>query len=315
MVVVFAGTSEFAVPSLRALAAGPHRVAAVWTRPDRPAGRGRRMAASPVKSAALELGLALEQPAGLRGADARARLAAYRPDVVAVAAYGLLLPPDVLALPAAGCINVHASLLPRWRGAAPVQRALLAGDTETGVSIMQMDAGLDTGPVLLARSLPIAPGDNAGALTTRLARLGAQALGEALEGIERDALAPRPQDDAAATLAPRVRKEEAVIDWRQDAPRLERMVRAFDPWPVACTFAGGDRLRVLGAEALPGGRPPPDAPPPGTVLAAGADGGIEVQTGGGRLRLLRLQRPGGRAMGAREFLNGRLLAPGQRLGA
>lgn len=314
MVVVFAGTAEFAVPSLRALAAGPHRVAAVWTRPDRPAGRGRRMAASPVKSAALELGLALEQPAGLRGADARARLAAYRPDVVAVAAYGLLLPPDVLALPAAGCINVHASLLPRWRGAAPVQRALLAGDAETGVSIMQMDEGLDTGAVLLARSLPIAPGDTAGALTARLARLGAQALGEALAGLERGALAPRPQDDAAATLAPRVRKEEAVIDWREDARRLERMVRAFDPWPVACTFADGVRLRVLGAEALPGGRPPRSAPPPGTVLAAGA-GGIEVQAGAGRLRLLRLQRPGGRAMSAREFLNGRLLAPGQRLGA
>ena len=311
MVVVFAGAAEFAVPSLEALAAGPHRVAAVYTRPDRPAGRGRRAAASPVKAAAEALGLAIEQPEDLRGEAARERLTGYRPELVVVAAFGLILPPDVLAAPAAGCLNVHASLLPRWRGAAPVQHALLAGDAETGVAVMRMDEGIDTGDVLLSRTCRIRPEDTGGTLTRRLARLGAAALEEAMAGLERGRLDARPQDDSAATFAPRIRKGDALVDWSRGARYLERMVRAFDPWPVAFTLAGGEPLRLLRAEAAADAGPP--FPAPGTVTAADR-GGIEVQTGAGRLRVLRLQRPGKRPMSAADFLNGRGLLPGQRLG-
>ena len=321
MIVVFAGTPEFAVPSLRALAAGPHRIAAVYTRPDRPTGRGRRLAGSAVKAAAAELGLPVEQPESLRARAARERLAGYRPDLVVTAAYGLILPPEVLGIPAAGCVNVHASLLPRWRGAAPVQHALLAGDPETGATIMQMDAGVDTGGVLLARACPVRPGDTTRSLTGRLARIGAEALGEAMAGIAAGRLAPRPQDPAAATPAPRIRKADAHMDWSRGARDLERMVRAFDPWPVAFTFVGGEPLRILQAEAETetdadpetAPRRNPHLPPPGTVVRADA-GGIEVQTGAGRLRVLRVQRAGKRPMSARELLNGRSIAPGQRLG-
>ena len=310
MILVFAGTPDFAVPSLRALAAGPHRVAAVYTRADRPAGRGRRPVASPVKAAAAELGLPVEQPESFRTAPAIESLAAYGPDLVVVAAYGLILPPDVLAIPSAGCINVHASLLPRWRGAAPVQHAILAGDSETGATVMQMDEGIDTGEILLARSCPIRPNDDAGSLTGRVARLGAAILGESIAGIFEGRLVPRPQEESAATLAPRIRKTDALIDWTRDARDLERMVRAFDPWPVAFTFVAEEPLRILRAEVVPGTDPCP--PAPGTVVRAGA-GGIDVQAGAGRLRLLRVQRPGRKPMPAREFLNGRALAPGQRL--
>ena len=315
MVVVFAGTPEFAVPSLGMLATGPFRVAAVYTRPDRPAGRGRRTVESPVKAAAAELGLPVEQPESLRARAARVRLAGHRPDLIVTAAYGLILPPEVLAIPRAGCINVHASLLPRWRGAAPVQHALLAGDAETGATIMQMDEGVDTGAILLARTCPVRPDETAGSLTRRLARIGAEALGDAMAGIADGRLAPRPQDESAATLAPRIRKADALVDWSRDARDLERMVRAFDPWPVAFTFAGEEPLRILRAEALAdadAGPHPPAAP--GTVLRADA-GEIEIQAGRGRLRVLRLQRAGKRPMDAREFLNGRSLAPGQRLGS
>ena len=315
MVIIFAGTPEFALPSLRVLADGPHRIAAVYTRADRPAGRGRRMAASPVKSAALDLGLPVEQPESLRDPAARRRLADHRPDLVVTAAYGLILPPDVLAIPPAGCINVHASLLPRWRGAAPVQHAILAGDVETGATIMQMDAGIDTGGILLARACPIRPHDTAGSLTDRVARVGAEALAEAVSDLAAGRIVPRRQDESAATLAPRIRKADALLDWSCGARDLERRVRAFDPWPTASTLAGGERLRILRAEALTDAdaEPRPSAPGPGTVVRAGASG-IEVQTGCGRLRLLRLQRPGKQPMNAREFLNGRRLDPGQRLG-
>ena len=314
MVVVFAGTPEFAVPSLRVLAAGPHRIAAVYTRPDRPAGRGRRMAHGAVKAAAIELGLPVEQPESLHTPAARERLAGHRPDLVVTAAYGLILPPEVLGIPAAGCINVHASLLPRWRGAAPVQHALLAGDAETGATIMQMDAGVDTGGILLARACPVRPVDTARSLTGRLARIGAEALGEAMAGIAAGRLAPRPQDPSAATPAPRIRKADALMDWSRDARDLERMVRAFDPWPAAFTFAGEEPLRILRAEADPDADPDPHPPAPGTVVRTSPEG-IEVQAGAGRLRVLRVQRAGRRPMDAREFLNGRSLAPGQRLGS
>ena len=316
MVVVFAGTPEFAVPSLRMLAGGPHRIAAVYTRADRPAGRGRRMAASPVKAAALELGLPVEQPESLRALTARDRLAAHRPEIVVTAAYGLILPPEVLAIPPSGCINVHASLLPRWRGAAPVQHALLAGDSETGATIMRMDEGIDTGEILLARACPIRPDDTAGSLTDRLARIGAEALGEAMAGLATGRITPRPQDESAATVAPRIRKADALLDWSGDARDLERRVRAFDPWPAAFTFVGEEPLRILRAEVA--AEPDsdldhPDPPPPGTVVRAGT-AGIEIQAGTGRLRVLRLQRPGKRPMDTREFLNGRSLEPGNRLG-
>ena len=311
MVIVFAGTPEFAVPSLRMLAAGPHRVAAVCTRPDRPAGRGRRMSQSAVKAAATELGLPVEQPENLRDPRAGGRLAAYRPDLVVVAAYGLILPPRILAMPPAGCINVHASLLPRWRGAAPVQHALLAGDDETGATIMRMDAGIDTGDIVLARRCPITPHDTAGTLTERLAHLGADALRDAIAGLADGRLVPRPQDESSATPAPRLGKSDARMDWSRDARHLERMVRAFDPWPIAFTFAGTEPLRILAAEAL--AAPAPARHLPGTVIRCDAQG-IEVQTGAGRLRVLRLQRPGKRPMNAREFLNGHRLAPGERLG-
>ncbi len=268
------------------------------------------MAGSAVKSAAAELGLPVEQPESLRTPAARERLAGHRPDLLVTAAYGLIVPPDVLAVPAAGCINVHASLLPRWRGAAPVQHALLAGDVETGATVMQMDAGVDTGGILLARACPVRPDDTAGSLTRRLARIGAQALGEAMIGIAAGRIAPRPQDESAATLAPRIRKADALMDWSRDARDLERMVRALDPWPMAFTFAGEERLRILRAEALADADLRP--PAPGTVLRAAAQG-IEIQAGAGRLRVLRLQRPGKRSMDAGEFLNGRSLSPGQRL--
>lgn len=320
MVVVFAGTPEFAVPALQALAAGPHRIAAVYTRPDRPAGRGRRLAGSAVKAAATGLGLPVEQPESLRPRAVRERLAGYLPDLIVTAAYGLILPPEVLDLPPAGCINVHASLLPRWRGAAPVQHALLAGDAETGTTIMQMDAGVDTGGILLARACPVRPDDTARSLTGRLARIGAEALGEAMAGIAAGRLAPRPQDPAAATPAPRIRKADALMDWSRGARELERRVRAFDPWPVAFTFAGEEPLRILRAEADADPHPHspstplPPPPAPGTVVRISAGRGIEVQTGAGRLRVLRVQRAGKRPMDAHALLNGRNIAPGQRLG-
>ena len=274
------------------------------------------MAASPVKTMALELGLPVEQPESLRAPAARDRLAAHRPEIVVTAAYGLILPPEVLAIPPFGCINVHASLLPRWRGAAPVQHALLAGDSETGATIMRMDEGIDTGDILLARACPIRRDDTARSLTDRLARIGAEALGEAMAGLATGHITPRPQDDSAATLAPRIRKTDALLDWSGDAQGLERRVRAFDPWPAAFTFLGEEPLRILRAEAVaePDSHPDhPEPPPPGTVVRTGMTG-IEVQAGTGRLRVLRLQRPGKQPMDAREFLNGRRLDPGNRLG-
>ena len=269
------------------------------------------MSDSAVKAAAIELGLPVEQPRNLRDPRARGRLAAHRPDLIVVAAYGLILPPSILALPPAGCINVHASLLPRWRGAAPVQHALLAGDVETGATIMRMDAGIDTGDIVLARSCPIMADDTAGTLTDRLARIGAEALRDALAGLTDGRLVPRPQDETSATLAPRIVKADARLDWSRDARHLERMVRAFDPWPMAFTFTGEQPLRILAAEAVAAEAPGRQLP--GTVLCCDARG-IEVQAGAGRLRVLRLQRPGRRPMTAREFLNGHRLAPGERLG-
>lgn len=294
--IAFAGTPEFAVPSLRAIVATGARVPLVLTQPDRPAGRGRRLTPSPIKNLALELELPVAQPATLR--DSQALLREPRPDLMVVIAYGLLLPRALLEWPRRGCINLHASLLPRWRGAAPIQRAVLAGDADTGISVMQMDTGLDTGPVHLTRATPIGARETAGQLHDRLATLAADALCAALPGVLAGTSQPRPQDPAVASVAPKILKAEAALDWTEPAAALERRVRAFNPWPVAETrFHGGARLRVFEAEVLNGA---PGALP-GTIVAAGR-AGIDVATGDGVLRLTRVQPPSGRVMDAAAYL-------------
>jgi methionyl-tRNA formyltransferase len=289
---------------LKALVAERASVPLVLTQPDRPAGRGRRLTASPIKGLALELGLPLQQPETLRTS---AELPpGERPDLLVVVAYGLLLPRKWLDWPRLGCINLHASLLPRWRGAAPIQRAVLAGDAKTGISVMQMDSGLDTGPVHLTRATPIGAHETAGALHDRLADLAAQALLEALPAVLAGTSVPVPQQDALATLAPKISKDEARLDWSQPALELERRVRAFDPWPVAETrLNDGRRLRVFAAAAVAGTPPAPA----GTVVAAGR-AGIDVATGDGMLRLLRIQPPSGRVMDAEAYLAAHSLAGG-----
>ncbi|MFO7303915.1 MAG: methionyl-tRNA formyltransferase [Gammaproteobacteria bacterium] len=294
--IVFAGTPDFAVPTLEALLRSPHRVVAVYTQPDRPAGRGRHITPSPVKRVALQHGLPVEQPLTLKEPAAVERLASFGADLMVVVAYGLLLPQSVLDTPRLGCINVHASLLPRWRGAAPIQRAILAGDAETGVTIMQMDAGLDTGPMLLKRALPIGPRDTSATLHDRLAELGAQALVEALNTLP--SLTPQPQPEEGATYAQKVRKEEARIDWSLDAWAIDRQVRAFNPWPVAETTWQGQQLRVW--EAFPNDAVHDRAP--GTVVRCAPEG-IDVATGHGTLTLTRVQLAGRNAVSAAQFLN------------
>ena len=312
--VVYCGTPDFAVPALEALARlneiGGEKVelVAVYTQPDRPAGRGKKLTASPVKRAALERGLPVEQPLSLRDEAAQSPLAAYRPDLLVVAAYGLILPPAVLEMPRLGAVNIHASLLPRWRGAAPINRAIEAGDTETGITIMQMEAGLDTGPMWFKRVEPIHPDDTAATLHDRLAPLGADALIEALPAILRGEGAPEPQDDAQACYAAKLAKAEATIDWRESADLIERRVRAFNPWPVAQTTLEGQPLRLWGARTVEGR----EGTAPGEVIELTADGFV-VQTGDGGLELTRVQRAGGRPVAASDFARGRDLQ-GVRLG-
>jgi len=305
MRIVFAGTPEFAVPSLRA-AARKAEIVAVYTQPDRPAGRGRDLQASPVKLAALELGFPVLQPESLKSELSRDSLRALKPDLMVVVAYGLLLPQAVLDIPEHGCWNVHASLLPRWRGAAPIQRAIEAGDGETGVCLMQMEKGLDTGPVLLSQRTPIGPDETAGQLHDRLAKLGAQVLSDGL-GLLRAGMKPvaRPQPQEGATYARKLDKSEARLDWSQPAPVLARKVRAFHPWPVAEAALASERVRIHAAEAVDVAH---DAAP-GSVLQA-SRAGIDVACGEGALRITRLQREGGRALAAADYLNARPLAAG-----
>lgn len=307
MELVFAGTPAFAVPSLHAVVHAGHRVLAVYTQPDRPAGRGRKLMPTAVKAAALEQGLPIRQPAKLR--EETAFLRDLRPDALVVVAYGQLLTPETLDIPRYGCINVHASLLPRWRGAAPVARAIEAGDTETGVTIMQMAAGLDTGDILLQAKTPIAPDDTTQTLHDRLALLGAEALVQALAKLVQGELLPQPQDEMRATYARKLVKEEALLDWSRPASALALQVRAFNPWPVAHARLNDELLRIWDATAERG----TNRATRGEVIAAAATG-IVVQTGDGVLRLLRLQAEGGRALSAREFLNGHPLNIGARLG-
>jgi methionyl-tRNA formyltransferase len=305
----FAGTPQFALPALEALRAH-HQIVGVLTQPDRPGGRGRHLTASPVKRAALAARLPLAQPATLRSEAARRQLADWAPEVLVVVAYGLLLPPEVLALPRFGCLNIHASLLPRWRGAAPIQRALLAGDTESGVSIMQMDSGLDTGPVLLQRRLAIAAGATGGSLHDALAPLGAAALLEALAALAAGTQPPSvPQPAAGATYAPKIAKSEARIDWTKDAAHIERQVRAFNPWPVAETHLDGAQLRILEAKSLENGAKSHD---PGTIVGVSGESMI-VQCGSGRLAVTQVQRPGRKPVSAGDLSHSRALA-GRRLG-
>ncbi|MDQ7301027.1 methionyl-tRNA formyltransferase [Stenotrophomonas sp. Sm0581] len=274
---------------------------AVYTQPDRPAGRGRGLAPSPVKLEAVARGIPVYQPESLKGEAAQQQLRELQPDLMVVVAYGLILPKAVLAIPTHGCWNVHASLLPRWRGAAPIQRAIQAGDAKTGVCLMQMEAGLDTGPVLLHQELPIAATDTGGQLHDKLAELGAQVLSDGL-GLLRAGIKPiaRPQPEQGVTYAHKLDKAEARLDWAQDAGALARTVRAFNPWPIAEATLAGERVRIHGAVALEADH----GQAPGTVLAAGRDG-IDIACGQGALRLRVLQREGGKAITAADYLNAR----------
>ncbi len=310
--IVFAGTPEFSVPALQALHDAGHALVAVYTQPDRPAGRGRVLAASAVKRRALALGLTVEQPATLKTAETQAGLAAYAPDLMVVVAYGLILPQAVLDLPRLGCLNIHGSLLPRWRGAAPIQRAIRAGDERTGISIMQMDAGLDTGPELLRRELAIGPHESAGELHDRLAPLGAQAIVDAVREWAAGTLPAQPQPASGATYAAKIRKEEARIDWSDSAVAIDRQVRAFNPWPVAETRLGDEQVRVWEARPAQQAQSTADAVPPGTVVRA-VDGQLLVATGDGLLELVTLQFPGRKPLKARAVLNSRPLR-GERFG-
>ena len=310
MNLVFAGTPEFAVPALNALLDAGHTILAVYTQPDRPAGRGRKLGMSAVKEFASERGLRVHQPVTLKSESEAETLRALKPDALIVIAYGLILPKSILSIPRYGCINVHASLLPRWRGAAPIQRAIEAGDANTGVTIMQMDEGLDTGAMLALAEIPIGADDNAATLQDRLADLGGRLLVETLAQLIRGAIAPQAQDNARATYAAKLKKEEARLDWNAHAELLARRVRAFNPWPVAHTTLDGQTLRLWHAQAESGtlaGRPP------GTVLTADSDG-VRVQCATGVLRITRLQLEGGKVLEARAFLNGRQLPAGTRLG-
>jgi len=302
--IAFAGTPQFALPALRALLASRHHVVGVLTQPDRPAGRGRELRASPIKLLALEHGLPVAQPATLKTAEGRATLHGWSPDLMVVVAYGLILPAAVLMLPRMGCLNIHGSVLPRWRGAAPIQRAVLAGDAETGISIMQLDEGLDTGPVVLERRRPIGLHDTAGDLHDALSQLGAAALLEAIDGLITGELLPRAQAAEGVTHAAKIEKSEARIDWSAPAVQIDRRIRAFNPWPVAETRLTGEGLRLLRSEvADPQGR----EAAPGTVLGL-ADDGLRVACGEGVLAVSELQRAGKRPVSARDFANAVRLA-------
>jgi len=294
MRVIFAGTPQFAATALAALLK-EHQVVAVLTQPDRPAGRGMHLAASPVKQLALQHGIPVLQPATLRTEQAQQEIASLAADVMVVAAYGLILPQAVLQLPRFGCLNIHASLLPRWRGAAPIQRAILAGDAETGITIMQMDVGLDTGDMLLRNACAIAEADTAETLHDRLAVIGADSILEALRLAQEGRLAPVKQDDAAATYAAKLLKGEAQIDWKQDAQQLERAVRAYNPFPVCHASLNGVMIKIW--QATRAGQ----QGAPGAVLAVDKQG-ITVACGKDALRLEVLQRPGGKAQPVAQFL-------------
>ncbi|GBO86776.1 methionyl-tRNA formyltransferase [Marinobacter salsuginis] len=310
MRLVFAGTPDFAATALKALIAAGHTIVGVYSQPDRPAGRGRKLQPSPVKQVALDHEIPVFQPETLKTAEAQKQLADLKPDVMIIAAYGLILPKAVLDIPTHGCLNIHASLLPRWRGAAPIQRAIAAGDAETGITIMQMDEGLDTGAMLLKSLTAIDTSDTGGSLHDRLAELGGKAIIEALELLKKGELTGEPQNDDLACYASKLSKTEGHIDWATDATAIERLVRAFNPWPGTYTDLGDQRIRIHEARALVTDS---DAFP-GTVVHRDRDG-IDIACGNGTLRITRLQLPGSRAQSVNDLINGgkELLMPGQEL--
>lgn len=309
MRIVFAGTPEFAAQHLQALLDAGRQIVAVYTQPDRPAGRGQKLMPSPVKQLALQHGIAVYQPQTLRDPAAQAELAALRPDLMVVVAYGLILPQVVLDTPRLGCINSHASLLPRWRGAAPIQRAIEAGDASSGVTVMQMEAGLDTGPMLLKVTTTITAEDTGGSLHDRLATLGSQAVVEAVTKLAAGELRGEVQDDSLATYAHKLNKDEARLDWSRPAVELERLVRAFNPWPICHSTLNGEALKIHAAQLGEG------QGTPGSVLAADKSG-LTVACGEGALRLTRLQLPGGKPLSFADLYNSRReqFAPGLVLG-
>lgn len=296
--IIFAGTPDFAACHLAALLASHHQVVAVYTQPDRPAGRGKKLTASPVKQLAEQHQLPIQQPASLKSPEAQAVLRQYQADVMVVVAYGLILPQAVLDTPRLGCLNVHGSLLPRWRGAAPIQRAIWAGDSETGVTIMQMDKGLDTGAMLHKAALPITADDTSASLYNKLAEFGPEALLYTLDRLTQ--LTAQPQDDSLANYAQKLSKEEARIDWQLGAAQLERCVRAFNPWPVSFFEHQQQAIKVWAASCLPA----TSQARPGTIIAS-SKAGIDVTTGDGVLRISQLQLPGKKAMAAADVLNAR----------
>ncbi|WP_252092444.1 methionyl-tRNA formyltransferase [Pseudomonas sp. MWU13-3659] len=298
MRIVFAGTPEFAAEHLKALLDSPYEIVAVYTQPDRPAGRGQKLMPSAVKALAVAHDIPVYQPQTLRNAEAQAELAALKPDLMVVVAYGLILPQVVLDIPRLGCINSHASLLPRWRGAAPIQRAVEAGDAESGVTVMRMEAGLDTGPMLLKVVTPISADDTGGTLHDRLAAMGPGAVVQAIAGLADGSLQGEVQDDALATYAHKLNKDEARIDWNRPAVELERLIRAFNPWPVCHSTLDGESVKVLAANLSTG------KGTPGEILSASKDG-LVVACGDGALSLTRLQLPGGKALAFSDLFNSR----------
>ena len=310
MRLVFAGTPEFAATALNALLATHHLVVGVYSQPDRPAGRGRKLTPSPVKQVAVEAGIPVFQPESLKSPEAQEQLRSLNADVMIVAAYGLILPQTVLDLPRHGCLNIHASLLPRWRGAAPIQRAIAAGDRETGITIMQMDAGLDTGAMLLKAVTPIEDHDTGGSLHDRLAALGGDAIVKALEHLEKGELGGEIQDDTRACYASKLSKDEGHIDWTLDAPAISRLVRAFNPWPGTYTDLEGLRIRIHQAEVLED----TSDKHPGTVIRRNREG-VDIACGLESVRITRLQLSGSRPQTVNDLINGGkdILMPGQEL--
>lgn len=296
--IIFAGTPDFAAQHLQALLDGPHQVVAVYSQPDRPAGRGRKLTPSPVKALALEHAIEVRQPISLKPESAQEMLASYQADVMVVVAYGLILPQVVLDTPRLGCINVHGSLLPRWRGAAPIQRAILAGDQRSGVTVMQMEAGLDTGPMLLKVETPIAINDSSASLYAKLAVLGCHSLTEALDGLKNSTLTAQVQDETKANYADKLTKAEGAIDWHQSAQQISLQVRGLNPWPVAYSDWQEHRLRIWMAHAIEGH----SDEPAGTLVSLDKSG-LEVACGNGHLKITQLQWPSGKALNQSELMN------------
>ncbi|MBA2847782.1 methionyl-tRNA formyltransferase [Thermosulfuriphilus ammonigenes] len=307
--LIFMGTPEFAVPILKALIAGPDEVVAVVCQPDRPRGRGRKPSPPPVKIVAQEAGITVYQPEKIRDPAFISQLKAVSPEAIVVAAYGKILPPEILKLPPRGCINVHASLLPKFRGAAPINWAIISGEEKTGVTIMQMDEGMDTGPIILAREIPIEPEETAGSLAKRLSDLGAELILEAIEGLKEGRLHPRPQPKTGVSYAPPLKKEDGLADFSRPAEELDRLIRGFDPWPTVYTFLQGRRLKLFRPRVIEA----PSQAPPGTIVAVSEEG-ITIATGRGLLLIKEVQLEGRKRLPVAEFTRGYHLKPGMRLG-